>query len=106
MNNKKDEKIAAIVQEASAEFFERESNRLSMITVTRVELVNRGKQAMIYITVFPDDKEAEAIEFAKRKRSELHQFLIKETGLSLVPFVDVIIDLGEKNRQKLDLLKI
>lgn len=106
MSDRKSEKIKAIIHEAAAQFFELESNRTSLLTVTWVETADRGKKAIIYITVFPEDKETEALEFAKRKRTELHEFLIKNTGLSLVPFVDVVIDTGEKNRQQLDKLRL
>lgn len=105
MTNVKDEKIKAIIQEAAAEFFKKESDRTSMITVTRVELADRGKKALIFISVFPEEKEADAIAFSKRRRSDLYKFLNTNTGLSYVPFVDVLIDIGEKNRQKLDKLK-
>ncbi len=106
MANIKEEKIKAIIHEAAALFFERESDRTSMITVTRTELADRGKKAIIYISVFPTEKEADALVFVKRKRTELHHFLINETKLPIVPFVDVIIDIGEKNRQKIESLKI
>lgn len=102
---KKNEKIATIVTRAAAMFFELEADKTSMITVTHTEIMDRGKRAIIYITVFPEDKEADALAFSKRKRSDLHAFLTKETGLNMVPFVDVLIDIGEKNRQKLETLK-
>ena len=106
MDDKKSGKVKSIIQEAAAKFFQLESNKTSMITITRVELAERGKRADIFFTVFPEDKEDDVIDFAKRKRSELREFLMKETGLQIVPFVDVKLDVGEKNRQKLDSLKI
>lgn len=105
MDSVKNEKIKAIIKEAAAEFFKLESNRASLLTVTRVEMTERGRKAVIFITVFPDEKEVDALEFAKRKRTELRECLMKKTKISLVPFVDVMIDVGEKNRQRLDTLK-
>ena len=106
MDNRKSEKIKAIIQAAAAQFFELESNRTSLLTVTRVEMTEHGRKAIIFITIFPDDKEADALEFAKRKRTELREFLMTKTKISLVPFVEVMIDVGEKNRQRLDSLKV
>ncbi|OHA17526.1 MAG: hypothetical protein A3H57_02305 [Candidatus Taylorbacteria bacterium RIFCSPLOWO2_02_FULL_43_11] len=103
---KKNDKIAAIVSVAASEFFKRESDRTSMITVTRTEIKDRSKKALIYITVFPEDKEETALSFTKRKRTELHNYLINETGLVMVPFVDIEIDIGEKNRQKIEAIKL
>lgn len=106
MDLKKDAKIASIVREAVAEFCKRESNRASLITITRVDMTDYGRKAMIYFTVFPEDKETEALAFLKRSRSQIYKFMIETTGLSFVPLVDVEIDIGEKNRQKIEGLRI
>ncbi len=102
MVDKKDEKVESVIVRAAAEFFEKESDRTSMITVTRAELVEKGQRALIYISVFPENKEGQALSFSKSQRSNLYKYLNEKTGLSFVPLVDVLIDLGEKNRQKLD----
>jgi ribosome-binding factor A len=60
------------------------------------------KRATIYITVLPIDKEKTALEFAKRKRADLRQFLKKNMPIKIIPFIDIAIDMGEKNRQKID----
>ncbi len=106
MDLKKDAKIAGIVREAVSEFCKRESNRLSLITITRVDMIDHGKKAIAYFTVFPEDKEEEALAFLKRSRSDIYKFMIGNTGLSFVPLIDVEIDIGEKNRQKIEGLRI
>jgi ribosome-binding factor A len=60
------------------------------------------KRATIFITVMPESKEKEALEFAKRKRAELRDFLKKNIEIKIIPFIDIEIDRGEKNRQKID----
>ena len=55
-------------------------------------------------TVFPETMEKTALEFAKRKRGELKQFVIDNSRIGFVPQLDFAIDLGEKNRQKIDQL--
>ncbi len=96
------EKVANLVKELSAKFLEKENNNTSLITVTSASVSSDLKQATIFITVFPDNKEKEALEFAKRKRSDLRDELKKLLKIKVIPFLDVEIDNGEKNRQKID----
>ena len=98
----RNEKVANLIKELAAEFLGRENNRTSLITVTSASTSPDLKRATIFITVLPDDKEELALEFVKRKRSELREMLKKTLGIKVTPFVDFAIDKGEKNRQKID----
>lgn len=101
MSNRK-EKIKEILHDLGARFLLLNGNKSSLLTVTRVELTRDEKRATIFFTVFPEEFEKTALEFAKRKRSEFKEF-IKENGrLGRIPQLDFEIDLGEKNRQKID----
>ena len=73
-----------------------------MITVTRVLLSPDGKRATIMISVMPQDKEKAAYGFIKRNLGELRKNISKNLKINPVPFLDVEIDEGEKNRQKID----
>ncbi len=99
---RRNEKIADLVKELGAQFIERENNRTSLITVTSCNTSPDLKKATLFITVLPENKEHDALEFAKRKRGELREFLKKNMQTKNVPFVDIMIDLGEKNRQRID----
>lgn len=96
------EKVAHRIKELAAEFLGRENNRTSLITVTSATVSPDLKRGTIFITVLPSDKEKLALEFTKRKRPELRQFLKKNLPIKIIPFIDIAIDLGEKNRQKID----
>jgi len=103
----RNEKAANQIKELSAEFLERENNRTSLITVTSCSTSPDFKNATVFITVLPDEKEHDALDFAKRKRKELRKFLKKKMKVKIIPFLDIKIDQGEKNRQKIDeLLRI
>jgi len=104
MNDIKEERIKEIIRHKASEFLERESSNDALITVTNVEIMDSGKKALISFTVFPADKENGALDFAKRKRADFRDVLKRETKLFRLPFVDFKIDLGEKNRQKIDIL--
>lgn len=98
----RNEKFANRIKELSAEFLAREGNRTSLINVIRADCSPDMKRATIYITVLPQEKEKTALEFAKRKRPDLREFLKKNMPVKTIPFIDIAIDLGEKNRQKID----
>lgn len=98
----RNEKIANQIKELSALFLGRENNRTSLITVTSATVSPDLKKATIFITTLPDTREASALGFVKRKRKEIREFLKKNMPIKIIPFLDVAIDLGEKNRQKID----
>jgi ribosome-binding factor A len=100
--NQRNEKVANQIKELSAQFLGRENNRTSLITVTMASCSPDLKRATIFIAVLPTNKEELALEFVKRKRKELREFLKKNLPIKIIPFLDVAIDLGEKNRQKID----
>ena len=80
----------------------RENNRASLITVTSCHVSPDLRRATVFITVFPDSKEKSALEFAKRKCKGLRELLKKNLPIKNIPFIEMAIDFGEKNRQKID----
>ncbi len=96
------EKVSELLRELSAEFLERESNRESLITVTHATVSSDLKRATVYITVLPEEKEAAALDFAKRKRKELREFVKERIKFRVLPFLEVEIDKGQKLQQKID----
>jgi len=98
----RNEKVANLIKELSAAFLSRESNRTSLVTVTSTTTSPDLKRATIFITVLPESKEKEVLEFAKRKRGEMRDYLKKNLEIKTIPFIDIEIDRGEKNRQKID----
>lgn len=83
-------------------FFARESNSESLITVTRADISPDLKNATIYLSVLPESAEEKALHFAKRERSALRDFIKSKTVVNQIPTFEVVIDYGEKNRQRVD----
>ena len=98
----RNDKVANLVKKLGAVFLERENNQTSLITVSGVSVSPDLKRATLFITVLPTEKENAALGFAKRKRGELRALLKKNMKTKVIPFIDIAIDLGEKNRQKID----
>jgi len=96
------DKFARSIKELAAQFLERESNRTSLLTVTGCSVSPDLKRATIFLTVFPEEKEKAALGFAKRQRSALRKTLKQKLRVKIIPFLEIEIDKGEKNRQKID----
>lgn len=87
---------------AAAEFLAREAGRASLITVTNTYLSDDGRRGIVFITVLPEKDEASALAFAQRHRSELAKTFREHVKGASLPYIDFMIDKGEKNRQRLD----
>jgi ribosome-binding factor A len=90
--------ILALVQD----FFQRESSGLSLITITRCEVSPDMRQGTIYMTVLPVEKEQAALDFARRMRTDMRKYVMKRLPVKVIPFFEIEIDYGEKNRQHID----
>jgi ribosome-binding factor A len=86
------------------DFFQRESSGASLITVTRCEVSADMKHSTLFITAIPEEKEPAALDFAKRMRSELRHTVMKRLPVKVIPFFEIEIDYGEKNRLHIDSL--
>jgi|SRR3989344_5366009 len=102
MKNIKRARVGKIIHSLAAEFVRDEAGRLSLITVTRVELSPTGKEVKIFFTTLPESKEDTALKFLVRKTPEFKKSMRAKSRIGTVPYVDFKIDYGERNRQRLD----
>lgn len=102
--SKRQVQIAEAIAHIAGEFFSREANRDSLITVTRADISPDLANATIFISVLPESAEEKALSFAKRSRSDMRDYLKKKVSFSTIPTLDVQIDYGEKNRQRITAL--
>lgn len=106
MSEYRTEKITNHIKELAATFIEKEAGPTSLITVTRVLLSPDNKRAKIMISVLPREKENAAFGFIRRNLGDLRKHVKKGLKINPVPFLEVEIDEGEKNRQRIDELLI
>jgi ribosome-binding factor A len=98
----KDEKSASLISKFAAEYFSIESNRDSLMTITRTDILDKGRRAIVFFTTLPREKEVGALEFAKRRQRDFRQFVMAKKSFGFVPRIDFAIDEGEHNRQRID----
>lgn len=96
------DKMRQYLREIAAEFYNREAGPHSLITVTDVTISPDLKYSTIYITTLPASEETRALLFAKRKRTELREYVASKTRLRALPLFEVKLDMGERMRQRID----
>jgi ribosome-binding factor A len=99
------DKINELLKRLVAEFIERESNRDALISVTRVDISPDLKRALVYISVLPESKEEASLFFVKRQGTDLRTYIKNHAAMRTIPFLEFQIDLGEKNRARIDELE-
>jgi ribosome-binding factor A len=102
MATPRQEKMREFLRSVAAQFFLRESGTRSLVTVTDATISPDFKYATIYITTFPTSEEVSALEFAKRKRTDLREYLKQHSKMRTLPVLEIRIDEGERNRQRID----
>lgn len=100
------EKLTSLFRELAAKFIESEANVPPLITVMRADVSRDLGHSTIFVTVFPETEEAQALHFLKRKGSDFRGFVKEKGNLKVIPFFNFEIDYGEKNRQHLDTLQL
>lgn len=106
MLSTKSQQIQGRIKEIVAEYISRETNGKSIITVSTVDVSTRAETAKIFITVMPEKEEAGALDFLKRKRSEIKKYIQKRLPIARTPFIDFAIDEGEKLSQRITEIEI
>lgn len=102
MGVRRQTQVAEAIAHFAGEFFARESNRQSLITVTRANVSPDLKNVTVLISVLPEKFEEAALNFAKRVRTDFREFLKEKSRMKFLPTVAFELDYGEKNRQRID----
>ena len=95
------EKLAANLGELAAQFLQ-ETKKSSLVTVTSVAISDDAERATIGFTVFPADKEGAVLAIAKRRQKAFRAFAGSHLRTRRIPSITFAIDMGEKNRQRVD----
>lgn len=90
------------LKELASEFVSLESNRTSLITVTRVDLTSAGDKVTFFVTVFPEEAEGPAVGFLMRMRGECRTYLKDHAPMKRIPHVEFALDEGERKRRRVD----
>lgn len=106
MPSERQEKVSELIRKLANEHVARESNKNALITITRVDISPDLKNATVYYTVLPDNMKNAAEGFMLRQRRHIRNHIKQNASLRAIPHVEVMFDIGEKNRQRIDELSI
>ena len=101
-NTFRHEKAIENIKRIAAEFLEMESNKTTLITVTNASISKDLKKATLYITVLPEEREMEALEFTRRRLSDFRDYVKTKMKFRNLPFFTMEIDKEGKILQKID----
>ncbi len=96
--------LTTLLQELAAKFVNLESNKTSLITITRAEMNEMLDRITFYVDVFPDSAEDVAIGFLMRKRGACRAYIKAHASIQRIPHVEFALDEGEKKRRRVDAL--
>lgn len=88
----RDERFVSALTAAAALFINRESNRRSLITVTKVEIEDGGRIARIFVSVMPQNQAHAVTDFLSRQQREFAAFLKTQARLHTIPRVTFLPD--------------
>ena len=100
--NHRHQKREEYMKELAAEFISRESNRNSLITVTRLSLSDHEDTATIFVSVMPENQESAVADFLDRQLSDFREFVKGKIQAGKIPFFTFKIDEAAKIVRKIE----
>lgn len=100
--SQRQEKVQLQLQAHVATFVLNEANSNPLITITHVDISPDFKNATVYFTTIPDDKQEDALIFLKRFGSDLRSYVKRKMSMKAIPHFSFSIDYGERHRQHID----
>ena len=98
----REEKLKKQIMEHAAKFIELDANRNALITVTNCDISPKQNHATVYVTILPEKQEEEIIKDLEAKAGEMRKYIFDHLRIRAVPALKIVIDYGEKNRQRVE----
>lgn len=102
MNSGRHVRVESLLRELVADYIKHEANTDPLITVTRTSTSPDYRKVTIFFTTIPDGREADALVFLKRSGSDMRGYVKRKSNLKIVPFLEFMVDYGERHRQHID----
>ncbi len=101
MTSRRQEKFNSLLEQLTSSFIAKEI-RNALITITRVESSKDLKNAKIFISIFPEDKEVEIFRILKSKIGELRHYIGSRIKSKFLPRLEIEISEEEKAQKRID----
>lgn len=93
------DRIISLMRELAATFIRAEANTLPLITVISADVSSDLRKGTIFVSVFPEAQEEQALIFLKRKAGAFRSFVKQKARLKDIPHFDFALDRDEKHRR-------
>lgn len=104
MHQDRQTKVASLLAELSAKYIQQEANTNPLITITRADVSKDYKNATIFFTTIPEDKQGTALIYLMRSAGDLRRYVMKHMRIKTIPNLEFQIDFGERHRQNMDVV--
>lgn len=101
MNDPKSQAYAEVLRKEIATWIAENSNNRSLITITNIEVAKGFKNAMVFVSVLPEDQADFVIKFLERKVRDIQKYLQNRINHRRLPFLRFTHDKTEVLREKL-----
>jgi ribosome-binding factor A len=98
----RDERTISTLKRFTAEWLNQNMPAGTLVTVTNFRLSRDHEGATVFVSVLPETKEEEVRESFRKQGHDLHDYLGKNIRMGHIPFVNLDIDYGEKNRRQVE----
>ena len=82
---RKQERYNDLLRDIVSSFIKEKIDFKAMMTVMRVETPDNLRSAKVFISAFPEEKEKEALDFFKRKKNDLYDFVKPRLKMRFLP---------------------
>lgn len=93
---RRQERINSLLRKIISSFIKPNIDSGALVTVMRVEISKDLRLAKIFISVFPEEKEKEAIDLLKKKKCALYNYIKTKSKMKFLPSLSFEIDKGIK----------
>lgn len=104
MHEDRQTKVAGLLSELAAKYIQQEANTDPLITITRADVSKDYKNATIFFTTIPEDKQGTALIYLMRCAGDLRRYVRKHMRIKVIPHLEFQIDFGERHRQDTDII--
>ena len=103
MGQYKKEKLESLYQEIVSKFLLREASIPGVLfALTKVEISENLNRLTVYISIWPDDKEKNMLEFFEKLKGSLRAHVGDKINPKFIPEIIFKIDDSEKKRMEIE----
>ncbi len=86
-NTIREGRLASLLRETVSHFLQGTANKSSFITISYIHMNKSGHTAVVHCSVFPEERQNEAMSFLKRQENACRDYIRKNTSLRVIPTI-------------------